>query len=169
MLIALTRRKGANPPAPVLVGTEQILYVEPAGGTGSSVFLAGGTRLDVAEDPDLVLDAIDGVHDDGWRKKAAAERKKARDERLAAEAKAKADAEAAVAKAKADAAHEEAERHRAVAEGAARRAADAAKAASVHATPEPLAAAEPSHHHPSGKAGTHHAAAPAPHTTTKKG
>lgn len=144
MLLSLTQRNpggGAilQQSQTVLVGVNQILWVEPAGGTGASVHLAGGRRVDVLEDPDQVLDAMVHARDEGWQKKAMGERKKARDERQQAEAKRAADLAHAQARAAADAAHAEAERHRVVAEGARRRA-DAVRAAAAEG--KPLSAAD---------------------------
>lgn len=116
MLITLTQRQpGGAPGVPVLVNSDRILRADPAGG-GATIMMSNGTRIDVAETHDELMDLIDDRHDPEARKRASEVRKRQRADRQAAEQRREADAQAERMRREAEAAQAEAERTRKAAE-----------------------------------------------------
>lgn len=103
MLIQLTRRPevGQVKGDPVVVNSDLIVSVTPAGEVGCTVLMAGGAQYQVSQLYDEVMDFQDLAHDSGVRKQQRQEREKARKEREAAKKKLLADNEAARAQAEA--------------------------------------------------------------------
>lgn len=111
MLIQLTQRQPGGATSPLLLNPDLILRAESAGG-GSTVMMSNGTRHDVLEPPDVILDLQFDSRDEGAQRKARDERRKAREEREAAEKKRLAEDARARAADEARRHEEESERHR---------------------------------------------------------